>query len=105
MKKRDSQYWHLRLVRDHPEVAEKLEAGEIASVRAACIEVGFVKRTTGTDELRRAWARASAEERRDFLAEVSGKAGVGDLTGFATEHPADRTIAFTPLMLEGRVGR
>ncbi len=105
MKKRDSQYWRLRLVRDHPEVAEKLAAGEIASVRAACIEVGFVKRTTGVDELRRAWARASAVERRAFLADVLAKAGVGDLTGYATEHPADQTIAFTPLMLEGRVGR
>ena len=105
MKKRDSQYWLRRLVRDHPEVAEKLAAGEIASVRAACIEVGLVKRTTGADELRRAWARASAAERRAFLAELSAKAAIGDLTGFATEHPADQTIAFTPLMLEGRVGR
>ena len=94
MKKRDSKYWLRRLERDHPQVAEKLAAGVFASVRAACIEVGYVKRTN-----------ASAAERRSFLAEVSGHPAVGDLTGFATEHPADQTIAFTPLMLDGRVGR
>jgi hypothetical protein len=64
-----------RLKRDHPEVAARLAGGEFKSVAAA----GRFARGEGPhpprkvptplDLLRRAWAKASKAERKQFLAE------------------------------------
>jgi hypothetical protein len=74
MAKRDAAYWRRRLERDRPDIAARLRAAEIPSVRAAAIEAGFIRERTPLDDLRRAWVKASANERRDFLNQVAGAA-------------------------------
>jgi hypothetical protein len=63
-------YLARRLKRDAPEVFSRLEQGEYKSVRAAAIEAGIVKPPTALDLLRRAWARATVEERAAFTKEI-----------------------------------
>jgi hypothetical protein len=55
-----------RLKRDEPEIAEALERGEYRSVRAAGIAAGFVKIESPLVTLKRAWGKASPEERETF---------------------------------------
>lgn len=78
-KNRGAEYWRGRLEREHPDIAERLAAGEIASVRAACIEAGLIRQATGVDELRRAWTRASVKQRNTFLASVAPGMAAGNL--------------------------
>lgn len=63
------EYTLRRLKRDAPELAEMVISGEL-SANAAAIEAGFRKRATPLDTLRRAWDKASADERATFLHEV-----------------------------------
>jgi hypothetical protein len=72
---RDAAYWRYRIERDHPEIARRLSAGELPSVRAAAIEAGLIHEPSGLVQLRRAWRRASPDDRVAFMAEV----GVADL--------------------------
>lgn len=41
----NAKYLSLRIERDHPEIAERMRAGEFASVRAAALEAGIAPRT------------------------------------------------------------
>jgi hypothetical protein len=68
--KRDSAYWKSRVEREYPDIWNRLERGEIASVRAAAIEAGLIRDRTPLMDLRRAWRNASIEERKAFLDEV-----------------------------------
>ncbi len=68
--KRDAAYWRHRVERDYPDVAQRLAAGEIPSVRAAAIEAGLLHEPSALDHLRRAWRKASAEERKRFIEEI-----------------------------------
>ncbi len=69
--KRDSEYWKNRIKNEHPNVWAKHENGEIKSVRAAAIEAGLIQERTALMDLRRAWKKASDEERVSFLGEVN----------------------------------
>jgi hypothetical protein len=40
-----AEYLTRRIVRDHPDIAERLRNGEYRSVRAAALEAGFAPRT------------------------------------------------------------
>ena len=63
-------YLVARLRRDgHDALAERVVAGEI-SARAAAIEAGIITPDTPLTLLRRAWARASDEEREIFRQEI-----------------------------------
>ncbi len=64
-----SDYLASRLKRDAPAIAERLASGEFPSVRAAALEAGIVRAPTALDLLRRAWRKASPEERRAFANE------------------------------------
>jgi hypothetical protein len=68
--KRDAAYWRHRVERDYPDVAERLASGEINSVRAAAIEAGLLHDPTALDHLRRAWRKASPDERSLFIEEI-----------------------------------
>ncbi len=72
---RDAAYWRRRIEREHPGIAERLNRGEIPSVRAAAIAAGMIHDPSGLMQLRRAWRRASPEDRAAFMAEV----GVAEL--------------------------
>lgn len=63
----DPTYLAQRMKRDHPEIAAVLASGGYRSVRAAAIAAGIVRVPTPLDGLRRAWAKASDEERAEFL--------------------------------------
>ncbi len=69
--KRDSEYWKNRIKNEHPNVWARHEKGEIKSVRAAAIEAGLIQERTVLMDLRRAWKKASDEERVIFLGEVN----------------------------------
>jgi hypothetical protein len=58
-----------RLKRDAPKVAEALARGEYPSARAAGIAAGIVKVPSPLDLLRRAWLKASKQERQTFMDE------------------------------------
>lgn len=69
-------YLTRRIVRDHPEIAARMEAGEFASVRAAALEAGIVHRTVSVrpDDppavaraLRKHMTPAQVAELRDLL--------------------------------------
>jgi hypothetical protein len=60
-----------RLKRDAPEIAEALARGDYPSARSAGIAAGIIKPATPLQVLRSTWKKATASERRDFLAEVS----------------------------------
>jgi len=60
-------YLARRIARDRPDILERMKAGEYRSVRAAAIDAGIVKVPTALELLRRAWAKASDEDREAFL--------------------------------------
>jgi hypothetical protein len=59
-----------RLNRDHPEIAERVKAGEFRSIRAAAIVAGIVKVKTPLERLFAEWKKASQEERAEFLKSI-----------------------------------
>lgn len=56
-----------RLARDYPETLDAYERGEFKSARAAAKAVGVIKDDAPLAILRRAWTRATTEERAAFL--------------------------------------
>jgi hypothetical protein len=66
-----AEYLVRRLKRDAPEVAQALARGEYPSARAAGVAAGIVKLPTALDELRRAWKKATAEDRAEFARSVA----------------------------------
>jgi len=62
-------YTLARLKRDRPDLAEMVIGGAM-SANAAAIEAGFRRRDTPVDTLRRAWGKASDDERAAFLHEI-----------------------------------
>lgn len=68
VKKRDSAYWLKRLRRDRPDIADVYDRGVFESVRAACISAGLIAPRTRLMELKNAWEKASAGERKAFVA-------------------------------------
>lgn len=56
-----------QLAKRRPDLAARVRGGTMR-LSAALVEAGIRKRLTPLDELRRAWKRASAEERAAFLA-------------------------------------
>jgi len=73
LKKGSNQATYLasRLKRDHPDIAERLAAGEFKSVRAAAIFADIVKVPTQLDLLRKAWRKATDADRKAFLTEIT----------------------------------
>jgi hypothetical protein len=61
-------YLAARLRRDHPDAV--FDEAVRGSVRKAAIEVGIVKVPSGLDRLRRAWDRATDDEREEFCLAV-----------------------------------
>jgi hypothetical protein len=59
-----------RINRDHPEIAERVKAGEFRSIRAAAIVAGIVKVKTPLERLFAEWKKASQEERDEFLKSI-----------------------------------
>jgi hypothetical protein len=62
-------YTLTRLESEHPDLFERVISGEL-SAHAAAKLAGIVKPVSGLDALRRAWGRASDEERQAFLSLV-----------------------------------
>jgi hypothetical protein len=62
-------YTAKRLKRDRPDLFQQVLDGAL-SVNAAAIAAGFRKKSTPLDQLRKAWANATADERNTFLSEV-----------------------------------
>lgn len=67
----DSTYLTRRLMRDRPDLFERLKAGEFKSVRAAAIEAGIVKVPTVLQQFMRLWKKASPTERQQ-IQEIAG---------------------------------
>jgi hypothetical protein len=56
-------YLTAKIARDNPAVLEEMKAGKYPSVRAAAKAAGVLKEATGFDLLKRAWGKASPDER------------------------------------------
>lgn len=67
-----AEYLTRRLVRDHPDIAERMRAGEYRSVRAAALDAGIVRRKISVDAADAASAVRSlrAHMDPDVLAEL-----------------------------------
>lgn len=59
-----------RLARDHPEIMSRWERSEFATVRDAARAANIKVDPTPLQILRRAWKRASEDERATFLSEI-----------------------------------
>jgi hypothetical protein len=68
MKKKDrsSAYWIIRLRREHPAIYAELRDGRSPSVRTARLRAGLIRLPTALDEVKRAWAKLSPSEIRQF---------------------------------------
>ena len=55
----DADYLTRRIARDHPDILERMKAGEFTSVRAAALEAGIRKRTIQHGPAPIDWARAA----------------------------------------------
>jgi hypothetical protein len=64
-------YLIAKLKRDAPEFAERLARGEFRSARSAALAAGIIKPPTPLIILRRAWRRASDDERETFRREIT----------------------------------
>jgi hypothetical protein len=60
-----------RLASSHPDILAAYERGEYATPTAAARAAGFKVDTPPLTKLRRAWKRASADERETFIREVT----------------------------------
>ena len=65
-----------RLRKDRPDLHELVLNGKL-SAHAAAIEAGFPRRDTPLDQLHKAWARASAEERATFWHTIAEQRATG----------------------------
>jgi len=65
------EYLLRRLARTHPDILDAYERGDYPSVRQAAIAAGIVKVPTSLDQLQKLWAKATEEERANFLAWLS----------------------------------
>jgi hypothetical protein len=70
-------YLSRRIARDRPDILQRMKDGEFPSVRAAAIEAGIVKVPTALDLLKRAWAKATDQERAAFVTEVLAQQETG----------------------------
>lgn len=59
-----------RLSRERPDLLDKVKAGEL-SCNAAMIEAGFRRVPTTLELLRKAWSKATPQEKDQFMAEVA----------------------------------
>lgn len=68
-----SEYLLGRLKRDHPEIVERIESGELTSIRKAAIAAGIIKpkdsdsTRSPLSRLKQYWKKASAKECQEFL--------------------------------------
>ena len=60
-------YLAARIKRDRPDIAERVEAGEYRSIRAAAIDAGIVKPPCPVRQGRRAFSKMTADQRAEFL--------------------------------------
>lgn len=72
---RDNSYYEERLQRDHASVYADLRAGKYNTVSEAAIAAGLKKPRTRLNEMKNAWLKSSASERRDFIDWLKKSAG------------------------------
>jgi hypothetical protein len=82
-KKRDATYYKNRLRKDFPTIYSDLVAGRFTSVRQAAAKAGLIRLPTRLDEMKRAWVRATAAEKRQFEDWLKA----GSKTATARRHP------------------
>jgi hypothetical protein len=63
-------YLVARIARDHPDILERMKAGEFATVRQAALAAGILQRPTRLDHFRRLWRNASAADRQAIAVDV-----------------------------------
>ena len=64
-------YLTARIKRDHPEILERMKAGEFKSVRQAAIEAGIIKEPTTLELLNRYWKKANPAEQVQFIKNIT----------------------------------
>jgi len=80
----NADYLTARIARDRPDILERMKAGEFPSVRQAGIAAGIVRVPTGLDALRRAWGKATDEERATFWRAIAAQLAASPAEGEAS---------------------
>jgi hypothetical protein len=70
MGRRGSEYFLARLKRDHPDILERLAAGEFASVRQAAVVAGIIRPKAPIEKIRQLWKVLPPRERLALLREL-----------------------------------
>jgi hypothetical protein len=63
-------YLVARIARDHPDILERMKAGEFTTVRQAAVAAGILRQPTRLDHFAKLWRNASDAERRAIAVEV-----------------------------------
>jgi hypothetical protein len=56
-------YQVARIARDHPDILERMKAGEFSTVRQAAVAAGITKNPTHLDHFNKLWRKAGDEEK------------------------------------------
>ena len=64
---RGADYLAARIKRDRPDIAQRVEAGEYKSIRAAAIDAGIVKPACPVKAAQRAFSKMTTDQQADFL--------------------------------------
>jgi hypothetical protein len=71
----NAEYLTARIARDHPDVLERMRAGEFPSVRQAAIAAGIVKVPSDYEKCSRLFDKLTPQEQEQFLAEKQARPG------------------------------
>lgn len=74
-----------RLKRDFPDIHAELVAGRIPSLKKALIKAGLATRPTPIEKLVKAWSKANAQEREQFLTQIDANRIAPTMPAMATE--------------------
>lgn len=95
--KRDKVYYEKRLLRDHPVIYADYAAGKYRTVSEAFVAAGLKKPRTRLHELKNAWQKASANERREFENWLHAQYGI------TTPHPVTASSTIPPIAIDRRL--
>jgi hypothetical protein len=61
-----------RIARDHPDILDRMKAGDFSTVRQAAIAAGILQHPTRLDHFQKLWRNASDEEREAIAVDIMG---------------------------------
>jgi len=94
---RDKAYYMKRLEREHPVIFADLRAGLYRSDREALIAAGLRKASSRLQDMKNAWTKATANERRDFANWIKGSGRLSPTPSSTTSSMVDADRRLLPV--------